>query len=74
MRRRDSRMFTYAAAEIVIDNDVVLDGEGNLTVDGNEEHRVLSVTEGVTVELEGFVVRGGDVKEAVSDDCTWPDC
>jgi len=27
-------------AEIVIDSDVILDGEGNLTVDGNDDHRV----------------------------------
>ena len=26
--------------EIVIDNDVILDGEGNLTVDGNDDHPV----------------------------------
>jgi hypothetical protein len=46
-------------AEIIIDNDVILDGEGNLTVDGNEDHRVLSVPEGVTAELHGFAVTGG---------------
>ena len=27
-------------AEIAIDNDVILDGEGNLTVNGNDQHRV----------------------------------
>ena len=53
-------------AEIVIDNDVELDGEGNLTVDGGgehadqlDDHRVFSVADGVTVELDGLVVTGG---------------
>jgi lysophospholipase L1-like esterase len=46
-------------AEIVIDNDVVLDGEGDLTVDGDEDHRVFSVLNGVTAELRGFTVTGG---------------
>ncbi len=45
-------------AEIVIDNNVILDGEGNLTVDGDEDHRVFSVSEGVTAELRGFLVTG----------------
>jgi predicted outer membrane repeat protein len=48
-------------AEIVIDNDVILDGEGNLSVDGGEDHRVFSVLEGVTAELRGFGVTGGTV-------------
>ena len=48
-------------AEIVIDNDVILDGEGNLTLDANEDHRVLSVLEDVTAELLGFVVTKGFV-------------
>ena len=46
-------------AEIVIDNDVVLDGEGNLTVDGNERHRVFRIPKGVTVELRGFALTQG---------------
>jgi len=45
--------------EIVIANDVILDGLGNLTVDGNEEHRVFSVPEGVAAELRGLSVRRG---------------
>jgi len=47
--------------EILIHNNVILDGEGKLTVDGNCDHRVLTVPEGedVTAELSGFtVVRG----------------
>ena len=47
-------------APIVIDNDVTLDGGGNLLVDGNRQHRVFSVPEDVTVELSGFQVTGGD--------------
>jgi hypothetical protein len=47
------------AAEIVIDNDVILDGEGNLIVDGNDDHIVFFVAEGATVELVGFVVTRG---------------
>jgi len=47
------------AAEIVVDNDVILDGEGNLTVDGNDQHRVFSVAEGVTAALRGLTVTGG---------------
>ena len=61
-------------AEIVIDNDVILDGEGNLIVDAqgtvppapgeiapkvNGAHRVFSIPEGVTAELLGFTVTGG---------------
>ena len=46
-------------AEIAIAKDVILDGQGNLTVDGNDDHRVFSVPDGVTVELDGFAVTGG---------------
>jgi predicted outer membrane repeat protein len=46
-------------ATIEIDNDVILDGEDNLTVDGNEAHRVFSVLEGVRAELRGFIVTRG---------------
>jgi len=45
--------------EIVIDNDVTLDGGGNLTVDGNQRHRVFSVLEAVTVELIAITVANG---------------
>ena len=47
-------------AEIVIDDDVTLDGEGNLTVDGAEDHRVFSVDEGVTAELRGLTATRGN--------------
>jgi hypothetical protein len=56
-------------AEIVIDNNVILDGEGNLTVHGNsaalppdDQHRVFSVSEGVTAKLDGFAVTGGQTR------------
>jgi hypothetical protein len=47
--------------EIEIHNNVILGGEGKLTVDGNCDHRVLSVPEGedVTAELSGFNVTRG---------------
>ena len=49
------------AAEIVIDNNVILDGEGNLTVDGDQDHRVVSVAQGVTAELRGLTMIRGTV-------------
>ena len=47
------------AAVIFIDNDVILDGEGKLSVDGDGDHNVFLVTEGATAELRGFVVTNG---------------
>lgn len=46
-------------AEIEIDNSVILDGEGDLTVDGGDAHRVFSVAAGVTAELRNLTVRNG---------------
>jgi len=58
-------------AEILIDNDVVLDGEGDLAVDGNEDHRVFSVATGVTAELRGLTAtRGVDSGISNSRDAT----
>jgi hypothetical protein len=49
--------------ELIIDKDVILDGEGNLTVDGAGTHRVFQVRWGqpiwITAELHGFGVTGG---------------
>jgi hypothetical protein len=47
-------------AEIVIEanSDVILEGN-ELTVDGDDDHRVFSVAPGATVELQGFTVTGG---------------
>jgi hypothetical protein len=70
----DGPTTVVTAAEIVIDNDVVLDGEGNLTIDGDAGdlvplllqqpvtgllHRVFTVQEGVTAELIGLSLTGG---------------
>ena len=44
-----------SSAEIVIDNDVILDGERNLTVDGGDAHRVFSVSSGIIAVLERLV-------------------
>jgi hypothetical protein len=55
----DGPQTVMTTAEIIIDNNVILDGEGALTVDGNEDHRVFSVPGGVTAELRGFTVSGG---------------
>jgi hypothetical protein len=60
-------------AEIVVDNDVTLDGEGNLTVDGSEGHRVFAVPEGVTAGIRGVVVtngRGGPVGGGILNEGT----
>ena len=46
-------------AEIVIDKQVILDGESKLIVDGNEDHRVFSVPPSVTAELRGFTITRG---------------
>jgi hypothetical protein len=46
-------------AEIVIDLDFYLGGEGNLTIDGNGTHRVFSVAPGVTAGLRGLIVTNG---------------
>ena len=55
--------------QITIDNDVILDGGGNLMVDGNQDHRVFLVDEGVTAELYGLTVtRGGWVEPGAFDE------
>ena len=46
-------------APIEIDNDVILNGAGELTVDGDDDHHVFSVPVGVTAELQGFTVTNG---------------
>jgi hypothetical protein len=52
----DGPTTVVTGAEIEIDNDVILDGEGKLTVDGNEDHPVFSVLAGITAELRGLTV------------------
>ncbi len=48
------------AAEIEIDNDVVLDGEGNLTLDGSMVDLMLRVSLGVTATLSGITIKAGN--------------
>jgi hypothetical protein len=45
--------------EIVIDNNVILDGEGQLTVDGLDDHPVFFVEGLAVVGLRGFTITGG---------------
>ena len=62
-------------AEIVIDNDVALDGEGSLTIDGNDNHLVFLIRgrqvgsqtyEDVTLELRRITItKGADVCGAI---------
>jgi len=54
-------------AEIVIDKDVILDGEGELTVDGKLEHRVFVVETGFEAGLRGIEATGGGLLVAHSD-------
>jgi hypothetical protein len=49
-------------AEIVISDDVILDGGGELVLDGGFDHRVLTVDETANVQLLGIdVLRGNDM-------------
>lgn len=58
----DEPTTVVTSAEIAIDKDVILDGRGNLTVDGNLDHRVFSVPVGVTALLAGLTVTRGTVR------------
>jgi len=57
-------------AEIVIESSVILDGEGDLTLDGNDSHRVLdlpgwtNVGGPLTVELRGMRITSGRNEES----------
>lgn len=53
----ETRIVTQA--EIVIEKDVILDGEGDMILDGARDHRVFSVAWGATVELGGFGITRG---------------
>jgi hypothetical protein len=46
-------------AEIVIDQDVMLDGQGDLTIDGGGIHPVFIVEQPVMAELHGFIITNG---------------
>jgi hypothetical protein len=57
---------------IFVDNDVILDGEGNLTVDAANAVTAFRVDEGVTAELHGFVVKNGQgYNSCGSRFCIW---
>ena len=49
---------------IFVEQDVVLDGEGKLTLDGDDHHRLFIVRAGVTAGLHGFVLTGGRAEGA----------
>ena len=53
-------------ANIAIDKDVILDGEGKLTIDGNCDHQMLSVSGLVTAELHNLVLQRG-FKRAITN-------
>ncbi len=53
----DGPTTVFTKAEIDIDKDVILHGEGNLAVHGNDDHRVFEV--GAAAELRGITVTGG---------------
>jgi hypothetical protein len=53
----DGPQTVVTEAPVVIDNDVILDGEGFLTVDGNDDHTVFFSSG--TVTLEGIAVTRG---------------
>jgi len=55
----DGPQTVMTGAAIHINNSVILDGEGNLTVDANEAHRVFVVSKDVSAELRGVTVTGG---------------
>ncbi len=55
----DGPRIVVTAATIEINNDVVLDGGGNLILEAFSQHRVFSVAQNATVELRGMTVRGG---------------
>ncbi|MBW1755919.1 MAG: right-handed parallel beta-helix repeat-containing protein [Deltaproteobacteria bacterium] len=55
----DGTTTVVVEAQIIIDNDVILDGESNLTVDGNDTHRTFSVGIAVKAELRGFTMTRG---------------
>jgi hypothetical protein len=62
----DGPTTVVAEAEIIIDNDVILYGEGNLTVGadgGDPDHRVFRVPGGVAAGLRGFTVTEGGPDE-----------
>jgi len=59
----DGEQTVATEADILISDDVVLDGLGRMTVDGNDEHRLFSIANGATVELRRFALTRGAAVE-----------
>jgi len=55
----DGPTVVETTATIVIDNDVILDGRGDLAVDGDGDHPVISLPIGVAAGLRRLAVSGG---------------
>jgi hypothetical protein len=55
----DGPQTVVTEAAIIIDTDVILDGEGNLTIDAGGEHLVVKVERFAETELRGVTVTGG---------------
>jgi hypothetical protein len=59
----DGEQTVATEADILISDDVVLDGLGRMTLDGNDEHRLFSIADGATVELRRFALTRGAALE-----------
>ncbi len=55
----DGAQTVVTRAEIIIDRNVILDGEGNLTVDGNDSHRLFNVQPGVAATVKALTLTRG---------------
>jgi len=57
------------ASPVTIDNDVILDAEGQLTLDGNRANVVFGMINAneITAELRGFRITGGPGPQALGD-------
>lgn len=55
----DGPISVVTTDEIRIENDVILEGRGDLTLDGNDDHRVLVVLSDALVEIRGFTLTRG---------------
>ena len=60
----DQRVVT--SERIEIDNDVILDGQGKLTVDGDQHHTVFGVGGTTTAELRNFIITGATNGAAIA--------
>lgn len=59
----DGAQTVTTEADILITDDVVLDGLGRMTIDGNDAHRLFTIAEGATVELRRLVITRGAAVE-----------